>query len=66
MKNITIGYQFRRDDIRKIGLAGLDINASVDNLHVFSNMRQLLNYDNTWFASYPMQRAWRLGLTVTF
>ena len=66
VKNITIGYQFRRDDIRKIGLAGLDINASVDNLHVFSNMRQLLNYDNTWFASYPMQRAWRLGLTVTF
>lgn len=66
IKNITLGYQFRKETVKKIGLAGLDVNVSVDNLHVFSNMRQLLNYDNTWFAAYPMQRAWRLGLTVTF
>lgn len=66
IKNITLGYQFRKETVKKIGLAGLDVNVCVDNLHVFSNMRQLLNYDNTWFAAYPMQRAWRLGLTVTF
>lgn len=66
IKNITIGYQFQKELIKRIGLSGLDVNVSVDNLHVFSNMRQMLNYDNTWFASYPMQRAWRLGLTVTF
>jgi len=66
VKNITVGYQFTKDCIRKIGLKGLDINVGVDNLCVFSNMRQLLNYDNTWFASFPMQRAWRLGLTATF
>ncbi len=66
IKNITIGYQFKKDMIKRLGLSGLDVNVSVDNLHVFSNMRQLLNYDNTWFASYPMQRAWHLGLTLTF
>lgn len=66
IKNVTLGYQFRKETVKKIGLAGLDVNVGVDNLHVFSNMRQLLNYDNTWFASFPMQRAWRLGLTVTF
>ena len=66
IKNITIGYSFLKEDVKRFGLSGLDINVGVDNLHVFSNMRQLLNYDNTWFASYPMQRAWRLGLTVTF
>ena len=66
VKNITLGYQFDKDAVKKIGLSGLDVNVSVDNLYVFSNMRQLLNYDNTWFAAYPMQRAWRLGLTVTF
>ena len=66
IKNITIGYQFKKDMVKRIGLSGLDVNVSVDNLHVFSNMRQMLNYDNTWFASFPMQRAWHLGLTVTF
>lgn len=65
IKNITIGYAFKPETIKKIGLKGLDLNVSVDNLHVFSNMRQLLNYDNTWFAAYPMQRVWSLGLTVT-
>lgn len=66
IKNITLGYQFKKEMVKRIGLSGLDVNVSVDNLHVFSNMRQMLNYDNTWFASFPMQRAWHLGLTVTF
>ncbi len=66
IKTITLGYRFQQEMIRHIGLSALDVNFSVDNLHVFSNMRQMLNNDNTWFASYPMQRAWRLGLTVTF
>lgn len=66
IRNITVGYEFQKDWVKRIGLSGLDVNIGIDNLHVFSNMRQLLNYDNTWFASYPMQRAYRLSLQVTF
>ena len=32
----------------------------------FTNMRQMLNYDNTWFASFPTARSYVLGLTLTF
>lgn len=66
IKNVTIGYTFKPETIKKLKLKGLDVNFSIDNLAVFSNIRQILNYDNTWFASYPMQRAYRLGFTVTF
>ena len=39
---------------------------SVNNVCAFSNMRQMLNYDNTWFASFPTARSYVLGLTLTF
>jgi hypothetical protein len=26
----------------------------------------MLNYDNTWFASFPTARSYVLGLTLTF
>lgn len=66
IKNITLGYRVSPKFIRKIGLSSVDINVSVNNVHTFSNMRQLLNYDNTWFASFPTARTYVLGLTVNF
>lgn len=65
-KNITLGYTVKKEDAKKVGLSGIDVNVSVNNLGVISNMRQLLNYDNTWFASYPMARSYMLGITLTF
>jgi len=38
----------------------------VNNVCAFSNMRQMLNYDNTWFASFPTARSYVLGLSLTF
>lgn len=66
IKNITLGYRMPRKVAGKVGVSGIDVNVSVNNLHTFSNMRQILNYDNTWFASYPMARSYMLGLNVTF
>ena len=66
IKNITLGYTMPKFVAGKIGMAGIDVNVSVNNVHTFSNMRQMLNYDNTWFASFPTARSYMLGLTLTF
>lgn len=66
LKNVTIGYKLPRSVVSKAGMKGLDVNLSFNNLFAISNMRQMLNYDNTWFASYPTARSYMLGFTVTF
>jgi TonB-linked SusC/RagA family outer membrane protein len=65
-RNVTLGYRVNHNLVRKVGLSGVDVNLSVNNLGVISNMRQMLNYDNTWFASYPTARSYMLGITITF
>lgn len=66
IKNITLGYRMPRSMANKVGLNGIDMNVSVNNPHTFSNMRQILNYDNTWFASYPTARSYMFGLNLNF
>ncbi|MGM9765543.1 MAG: hypothetical protein ACI3ZO_04215, partial [Candidatus Cryptobacteroides sp.] len=66
IKNITIGYTLPAKAVKKMHLSGVDVNFSVNNVHTFSNMRQMLNYDNTWFASYPTARSYMLGITINF
>lgn len=66
VKNITFGYRVPQNIAKKVGLSGIDINASVNNLHTFSNIRQVLNYDNTWMASFPTARSYMFGLNVNF
>ena len=66
VRNITFGYRLPQNILRKIGVSGVDINASVNNLYTFSNIRQVLNYDNTWMASFPTARSYMFGLNVNF
>jgi len=66
VRNITFGYKIPQNITKKIGVSGIDINASVNNLYTFSNIRQVLNYDNTWMASYPTARSYMFGLNVNF
>lgn len=66
IKNITLGYRMPRAIAKKVGLSAIDVNLSVNNLHTFSNMRQILNYDNGWMASYPTARSYMLGLNLNF
>jgi len=66
VKNITFGYKLPHKIAKKIGVNGIDINASVNNLNTISNIREVLNYDNTWMASYPTARSYMFGLNVNF
>ena len=66
LKNITLGYRVADSFARKLGMSSIDVNLSVNNVHTFSNMRQMLNYDNTWFASFPTARSYMLGITLNF
>lgn len=66
VRNITMGYRVPQNITGKLGLSGIDVNASVNNLHTFSNIRQVLNYDNSWMASFPTARSYMFGLNVNF
>lgn len=66
LKNVTLGYHFDSRLLKKVHMSGLDVNVSVNNPCAWSNMRQMLNYDNTWFASYPTARSYVLGITLNF
>ncbi|GGH06760.1 SusC/RagA family TonB-linked outer membrane protein [Sphingobacterium alkalisoli] len=66
IKNITLGYRMGQNIAGKLGLNAIDVNVSVNNAHTFSNVRQVLNYDNGWMASYPTARSYMLGLNFTF
>ncbi len=66
LKNITFGYNIDKKLVNKLHLSGASVNVSVNNLHTFSNMRQILNYDNGWMASYPTARSYMLGLNINF
>lgn len=66
LKNITLGYKMGQKLAGKVGLSAIDVNFSVNNVHTFSNIRQVLNYDNSWMASYPTARSYMLGLNLTF
>lgn len=66
LKNITLGYKVNRNFVHRMGISALDVNLSVNNMHTFSNVRQVLNYDNSWMASYPTARSYMLGLNLSF
>lgn len=66
IKNVTLGYRFGQKFMRKLGMSAIDVNVGINNVCAFSNMRQMLNYDNSWFASYPTARSYVLGVTLTF
>ncbi|SBW01688.1 TonB-dependent receptor plug [uncultured Dysgonomonas sp.] len=66
VKNITLGYRMKQKIASKVGLSAIDVNLSVNNAHTFSNIRQVLNYDNSWMASYPTARSFMLGLNLNF
>lgn len=66
VRNITLGYRIPQNITKKVGVSGIDLNVSVNNLHTFSNIRQVLNYDNTWMASFPTARSYMFGLNINF
>ncbi len=66
IKNITLGYNFNKNLVKKLGINNLGVNLSIENPYTFCDIRSVLNYDNSWFASYPTARSYVLGVNVTF
>jgi len=66
IKNITLGYNFDKSFVQKLHMSGLSANLSIHNAYTFCNIRSMLNYDNSWFASYPTARSYVLGVNITF
>lgn len=66
LKNITLGYNINKKFIHKVGLSNANVSFSVNNAYTFCDIRSVLNYDNSWFASYPTARSYVFGLNVTF
>lgn len=66
IKNITLGYNFDQNFVKKLGISNLGVNLSVENPYTFCDIRSVLNYDTSWFAAYPTARSYVLGLNLTF
>jgi hypothetical protein len=74
VKNLTVGYNFKKNFLSKMGIAALGINISANNLYTFSNLNNVLNFDandidgtyRNILSTYPSARSYILGLNLTF
>ncbi len=67
VKNITLGYDFKKAWLKSLGVTALNINASVNNLCSFSNVSNITNLDaDDMYLSYPTNRSYMFGLNLTF
>ena len=67
VKNITFGYDLEKKWVKAMGVQGVNINVSVNNLCSFSNMDNTTNLDaDNMYYSYPTNRSYMFGLNVTF
>lgn len=74
IKNITVGYSFPKEMLKSIGISGLRVDLSVNNLYTFSNVDNALNFDNVMtnqdekgiVIGYPTARSYMFGLNLTF
>lgn len=77
IRNITLSYNFRKDWVKKLGMKGLKIYATAQNLYTFTNyfgMDPEVNYyggssnivSGTDFFTYPQSRTFLVGLSVVF
>lgn len=73
IKNITVGYNLPKKAVKAIGLTAVRMDVSVNNLYTFSNIKNVLNFDNVSsndeygvIVGYPTARSYMFGLNVTF
>jgi TonB-linked SusC/RagA family outer membrane protein len=74
IKNLTVGYNFKKNFLNKIGIVAFGINISANNLYTFSNLNNVLNFDTNdidgtyrnILSTYPSARSYILGLNLTF
>ena len=71
LKNITLGYNLPKSILNPIGITALNVNASINNVCTFSNVKNAMNFDGTdtnadIITCYPTARSYMLGLNLTF
>lgn len=67
-KNLEFGYQFRRDQLKSLGLQNIRLYVQGTNLVTWDDVKywdpELGNANSG--ARYPISRAWKFGLEVIF
>lgn len=70
MKNISVGYSFPKDDLKRMGLSSLRMNLQGTNLFLFYSDSKLGGQDPEFFNSggvaFPITRSFTLSLNVGF
>ncbi len=69
IKNITLGYALPQNVISKVGLSGVRLTASVDNLAIFTKMQGLnpqQSFGGVTYNAYVPARVAILGINVQF
>lgn len=71
LKNLVVGYTFKSDLVKKIGMQNLRIYFSGDNLFTISDFvgdpeRVILDNTSGRFAIYPQANVYTVGIKTTF
>lgn len=71
IKNVQLGYTIPRHLVEGLGVNGLRVYTSVDNLATFTSLSKIFDPEATggdWGPGkiYPLQRVWSLGLNLNF
>jgi TonB-linked SusC/RagA family outer membrane protein len=71
LKNLVLGYTFKKDLIKKIGMQTLRVYFSGDNLFTITDFvgdpeRVILNNTSGRFAIYPQANVYTFGIKTTF
>ena len=69
IKNITLGYTFPRHWMSKVGITGLRVYTSVDNLALFTHLDGMdpqYNFSGSNNYTYATNKTWSFGLEVKF
>ncbi len=71
LKNLVVGYTFKNDFIKKIGMQNLRLYFSGDNLFTISDFvgdpeRVILDNTSGRFAIYPQANVYTFGIKTTF
>ncbi len=66
LKNLEIGYTFKPDFLRKIGMTSARLYVNGNNLYTFTHNKLWGNPENLGFIGYPLTRTFNLGINIKF
>lgn len=65
LKNITLGYTVPKNLTKKMGLNGVRVYVSADNVHTWNNLRtKMIDPEQSGFTSYPLMKTYSAGVSI--